>query len=192
MGKKQSSGQSLKAPYAPKGIIPSQQVYEFPEKQLVVSADKLFFCKFSVIENHIQSSKHISGKQALATEQVRQRDLAQALEKQDTETHSKEETFPGEQKAYRARVVLVFMEAGIPFSKLHCLLLREILEEYCFRLAHSRHMLAHVTFVLHKECSCTRREVSDKMVSIVLDGTTRLGEVLVVVYYYYTLFKTGR
>lgn len=49
VGKKQSSGQSLKAPYAPKGIIPSQHVYEFPEKQLVVSADKLF-CKRSVIE----------------------------------------------------------------------------------------------------------------------------------------------
>lgn len=33
---------------------------------------------------------------------------------------TKEETLPEEQKVYRARVVLSFMEAGIPLSKLDC------------------------------------------------------------------------
>ena len=127
-GKKRSSGQALKAAYVPKGITPSQRVSEFPGEQLVVSAGKLFcracketLClKHSFILNHTKSSKHVAGKQALSTKQARERDLAAALEKHHAETNRKGETLPEEQKVYRARVVMAFMEAGIPLSKLDC------------------------------------------------------------------------
>ena len=76
------------------------------------------------------------------------------------------------------------MAAGIPLSKLDCPALRELLEENRFRLSHSRHMMDLVPFILREECSRTRSEVQGKYVSIIFDGTTRLGEVLVVVLRY--------
>ena len=88
------------------------------------------------------------------------------------------------QRMYRARVVLAFMEAGIPPAKLDCPALRELLEESRFRLAHSRHMMDLVLFILQEELSRTRNEVVSKCVSVIFDGTTRLGEVLVVVLRY--------
>ena len=192
VGKKRSSGQALKAPYVPKGITPSQRASEFPEEQLVVSGGKLFckackeiLClKRSVILNHIKSSKHKDGKQALTTKQAREIDLARALERHDAQTHRKGETLPEEQKVYRAKVVFAFMEAGIPLSKLDCPALRELLEDSRFRLTHSRHMMDLVPFVLQEECSRTRGEVVGKFISVIFDGTTRLGEVLVVVLRY--------
>ena len=192
VGKKRSSGQALKAAYVPKRVTPSQRVSEFPGEQLVASAGKLFckackenLClKRSVILNHIKSSKHASGKQALTTKQTRERDLALALERHDAQTNRKGETLPEEQKVYRARVVYAFMEAGIPLSKLDCPALRELLEESHFHLAHSRRMMDLVPFVLEEECTRIKREVSGKLVSIIFDGTTRLGEVLVVVLRY--------
>ena len=192
IGKKRSSGQALKAPYVPKGVTPSQRVSEFPQEQLVVAAGRLFckackeiLClKRSVIQNHVKSTKHESGKVALTTKEKRERDLALALERHDQEIHRKGETLPEEQKVYRARVVLAFMEAGIPLSKLDCPSLRDILEDSRFRLAHSRHMMDLVPFILQEECSRTRSEVLGKFVSVIFDGTTRLGEVLVVVLRY--------
>ena len=136
-----------------------------------------------MILNHIKSSKHKDGKQVLTTKQARERDLALALEKHDAETHCAGETLPEEQTVYRARVVLAFMEAGIPLSKVDCPALRELLEESQFRLTHSRHMMDFVPFVLQEECSRTRGEVLGKCVSVIFDGT-RMGEVLVVVLRY--------
>ena len=103
-GKERLSGQALKAAYVPKGITPSQHVSEFPGKQLVVSAGKLFckacketLClKYSVDLNHNKSTKHVSGKQMLTMKQERERDPALALERHDAETHRKGETLPEE------------------------------------------------------------------------------------------------
>ena len=176
----------------PKGITPSQRASEFPGEQLVVSAGKLccracketLCLKRSVVLNHINSSKHKDGKQKLTVNTARERDLAKALEKHDAETHRKGETLPEDQKVYRAKVVLAFMAAGIALSKLDCPALRELLEENRFRLSHSRHMMDLVPFILQEECSRTRSEVQGKYISIIFDGTTRLGEVLVVVLRY--------
>ena len=85
---------------------------------------------------------------------------------------------------YRARVVLAFMEAGIPLSKLDCPTLRELLEESQFHLTDSSHMMDLVPFILQEEYSCTMGEVLGKCVSVIFDGTGRLGEVLVVVLRY--------
>lgn len=71
---------------------------------------------------------------------------------------------------YRARVVITLMEAGIPLSKLDCPGLRELLEENSF-----------VPFVLQEQRTRVRNEIQGKDVSLIFDGTTRLGEVLVVI-----------
>lgn len=62
--------------------------------------------------------------------------------------------------------------------------LRELLEGNQFCLSHSKHMMDLVPFILQDECSRTRSEVQGKYISIIFDGTTRLGEVLVVVLRY--------
>ena len=45
-------------------------------------------------------------------------------------------------------------------------------------------MMDLVPFVLQKECIHTRSEGMGKCVTVISDGTTRLGEVLVVVHHY--------
>ena len=188
-GKKRSSGQALTAGYVPKSISPTQRAREFPDEPLVESGGKLFcrayretLCvKRSVVSNHVKSSKHDEGKKKLKTKQAREADLALALEKHDSETHRKGETLPESQKVYRAKVVIALMEAGIPLSKLDCPGVRELLEENSFRLTDSRHMMDMIPFILQKQRTQVRDEIQEKDISIIFDGTTRLGEVLVVV-----------
>ena len=104
-------------------------------EQLVESGGSLFcracqetLCvKRSVVVQHVKSTKHVEGKIKLKTEQAREADLALALAEYDFETHRKGETLPEPQKVYRARVVKVLMEAGIPLSKLDCPELRDLL-----------------------------------------------------------------
>ena len=78
--------------------------------------------------------------------------------------------------------MFAFMAAGIPLSKLDCPALRELLEESRLHLAHSRHMMDLVPFVLQEEVSHTKGEVSGKLVSIISDRTTSLWEVLEVLH----------
>ena len=182
LGRKRASGQALHAKYVPKSITPTQRAREFPDEHLIVSAGKLFcracretLCtKRSVVQNHVRSSKHEEGKKKLKMKETREADLALALEKHDHETHRKGETLPEAQKVYRARVVITLMEAGIPLSKLDCPGLRELLED-------SRHMMDMVPFVLQEQRTRVRNEIQGKDVSLIFDGTTRLGEVLVVI-----------
>lgn len=76
-----------------------------------------------------------------------------------------------------------FLWAGIPISKLEYL--RDILEENTLRLTDTRHMLDLVPFVLEEEKSrIKKREISDKFLSLVFDGTSRLGEVVTVFVHY--------
>ena len=137
-----------------------------------------------MVQNHIRSSKHEEGKKNLKMKETREADLALALEKHDHETHRKRETLPEAQKVYRARVVLTLMEAGIPLSKLDCPGLRELLEENSFRLTDSRHMVDMIPFVLQEQHTWVRNEIQGKDVSLIFDGTTRLGEVLVVILHF--------
>ena len=77
---------------------------------------------------------------------------------------------------------MAFLRAGILISKLEYL--RDILEENALRLTDTRHMLDLVPFVLEEEKSRIKREISGKFLSLVFDGTSRLGEVLAVVVRY--------
>ena len=72
------------------------------------------------------------------------------------------------------------MKSGIPLSKLECPDLRNLLENG-YRLTDPRHMLDLVLFILNQECTRIRSELQGKYLSVVFDGTTRLGEVLAVV-----------
>ena len=77
------------------------------------------------------------------------------------------------------QVLSTFLKAGVPIAKLKHF--RDILEGGAFRLTDTTHMLDLLPFVLGQEKTKIKEEISGKHVSLVFDGTTRLGEVLVVI-----------
>ena len=187
VGKRRSTTTVKK--FDPKSVKPSDRVSEFPGEQLSQSAGRLF-CKTcredvavkrSVVVNHIKSKKHEDGKKRLKRKELRERDIAESLRAHDNETHCKGETLPEAQNVYRARVVITFMKCGIPLAKLDCSDLRCLLEENGYRLADSRSLMDMIPFVLSEERAQIRSELSGKCLSVIFDGTTRLGEVLAIV-----------
>ena len=137
--------------------------------------------KRSVVQCHLKSKKHENSKEQLKKREARERDIADALKVHDSQTHRKGETLPSKQKVYRARVVMAFMKSGIPLEKLECPELRSLLEKNGYRLTDKRHMMDLVPFVLDQERKRIREELNGKYVSVIFDGTTRLGEVLTMV-----------
>ena len=144
-GKRRSSGRhGMKEPK----IKPSQRVSEFPNEELTVSALGRLFCKAcretlsvkrSTVANHVKSTKHQQSKEKLQKKEAREKDIASALKRYDETTQLKGQTLPDEQRIYRVKVVMAFLQAGIPISKLEYL--RDILEENALRLTDTRHML---------------------------------------------------
>ena len=74
---------------------------------------------------------------------------------------------------------MTFLRAGVPLAKLKYF--RELLEEGAYSLTDTRHMMDIVPFVLSEEKAQVKAEIEGKCVSMIFDGTSRLGEVLVVV-----------
>ena len=77
------------------------------------------------------------------------------------------------------KVVSTFLKAGVPLAKIEDF--RSLLEENAYRLSDRRGMSDLVPFVLSEEKQKLRCELQDKKVSVIFDGTTRLGEAMVVV-----------
>ena len=71
------------------------------------------------------------------------------------------------------------LQAAVPLAKLDTF--REILKENAYRLSDRRHMSDLVPFILSQERADVKREVSGRPLSVIFDGTTRLGEALVIV-----------
>ena len=67
----------------------------------------------------------------------------------------------------------------MPLSKLECF--RELLEENALRVTDRRHMSDLIPFILQEEQTRIKNEIEGKCVSVIFDGTTRLGEALAVV-----------
>ena len=71
------------------------------------------------------------------------------------------------------------MSAGVPLNKIP--LFRELLEENGFRLTDRRRMSDMVPFILSQEKEEIKREITGKYLSVTFDGTSRLGEMFVIV-----------
>ena len=83
--------------------------------------------KRSVIQGHINSTKHADGKKRLERKEAREKDISMALRKHDQEVHQKGETLPESQRVYLVKVATAFLRAGVPFKKVECF--RELFEE---------------------------------------------------------------
>lgn len=185
IGKRRSRGATTAEP---KNIHPYQRAKIFPGEALKVNAQKKLFCdacreelslKLSSIHNHVRSAKHVKGKEKLAKKEAREMNIADALQKHNEEVHLKGETLPDGQKVFRVKVVKCFLRAGVPLNKLDCF--RDLLEEGAFRLSDRRFLSDLIPFIFKQEQSLIKEEIVGKPVSIIFDGTTRLGEALAIV-----------
>ena len=184
-GKRRSAGRGN---FDPKSVTPAQRVREVPDEQLCVSAGKLFCkacreelsTKLSILKGHIKTKKHADGVKRREAKEIRERDIARSLKAHD-ESHPRGETLPIDQRVYRVKVVTFFLRAGVPLSKLESF--RDILEEHAYRLTdrHYTGMSDLVPFILTKEQAKIKQEIEGKDVSVIFDGTTRLGEAMAVV-----------
>ena len=111
--------------------------------------------------------------------EARERDIAESLRKYNQDVHPRGETLPEEQQIYRVKVVSTFLKAGVPLSKMDSF--RDLLEENAFRLTDRRNMQDYVPFILKEEETRIQSEIDGQQLSVILDGTSRLGEALAVV-----------
>ena len=185
-GKKRSRGLCSSDP---KSITPQHRVKQHPKECFSVSNNKLFCLacreelsvKCSVVNGHIKSAKHSSGKTRLENQKKKDMEIAKALKSHDT-LHPKGETLPDSQRIFRVKVARTFLSAGIPLSKVSHF--RELLEENGFRLTDRRRMFDVVPLILQQEKERIKNEISGKCLSVIFDGTSRLGEVFVLVIRY--------
>ena len=105
--------------------------------------------------------------------------LSTSLKAYDKTVHSFGETLPIEQRIFRLKVVKTFLKAAVPLSKLDAF--RDILQEGGARLTDRSHMSELIPFVQMQEEKEIKQEISEKHVSVIFDGTTRLGEALAIV-----------
>ena len=80
---------------------------------------------------------------------------------------------------YRLKVLKTFLRAAIPFTKLDAF--RELLEENAVRLTGRRHMSDLIPFLYSQERADIKTEIGERPLSVIFDGTTRLGEALAIV-----------
>ena len=134
--------------------------------------------KSSVIGAHIKSAKHNTGKEKLKSKKKKEIEIAEALKAQNSVICPKGESLPDNQQVYRVKVVRNFLSAGVPLNKIP--LFRELLEENGLRLTDRRRMSDLVPFILSQEKEMLKNDLAEKCLSITFDGTTRLGEVFVI------------
>lgn len=168
-------------------MSPIQRVNEFENECFIVSDEKLFCracredlsLKKSIITLHIKSEKHTKGKEKLDDSNDQGRAIVQAIRRYDETVHPVGKTLPEEQRVYRVKIVTSFMKAGVPINKLNHF--RDILEENGYRLTGRRPMADLIPLILAKEKHDISQEIHGRDVSVIFDGTSRLGEVMVMV-----------
>ena len=186
-GKKRAKGPTRHSD--PKSITPEKRLVDprFKDECLMVSNKKLFCracreeisVKASIITNHIKSAKHMSSKSRLDKKQKKDVEIAEALKAYDVAENPVGENLPEQHRLYRLQVVRTFLLAGVPLNKL-CVF-KDLLEEHAYRLSDRRHMSDMIPFILQQEKEQIKREINGKPISVTFDGTSRLGEVFVIV-----------
>ena len=164
----------------PKGVSAVQRAKEFSSEMITVSAGNLFCfacreelsLKLRIIKGHVQSAKHSQRKKQLAEKRSREHDISQAFKSYEQEVG---ETRSEAHKLWRMKVVTTFMRAGVPLAKIDHF--KDLLEHHAYSLTDRRGVCDLIPFVQSEN----RAELQGKKISVIFDGTTRLGEALVVV-----------
>lgn len=80
---------------------------------------------------------------------------------------------------FRVKVVTCFPRAMIPLNKRDSFW--DLFEETAFCLTDRRHLADYVPLILQKEQAQIRQEIQNRHVSVILDGTSHLGEAIAIV-----------
>ena len=110
---------------------------------------------------------------------MKQCDITKALFDYDKKVHPAGETLPDEQRVFCVEVIEACMKAGIPINKLKHF--HSVLEKHSFKLADDRGMRDLIPFVFERETKLIKSKLEGRNISVIFDGTTRLGEVLAIV-----------
>lgn len=105
--------------------------------------------------------------------------MLDAMKNYDKEVHPKGEMLSDNQRVFRVRVLKTFLKAGVPLQKMDDF--RELLEEGGYCLTSVPNMRQLIPFVRKEEEEMIKGEISGHNVSVIFDGTTRLGEALTIV-----------
>ena len=82
-------------------------------------------------------------------------------------------------RVLRVKVVSTFLKAAVPLNMFQNF--QEILEEHAFKLADPHRMHDLIPFIFDEEWKRIKSEIEKKNVSVLFDGTTRLGEALAII-----------
>ena len=171
----------------PLSISPRTRIKEFPDEKLSVASGKLFCTacrenvslKKSVVLQHIKSVKHTNGKESIEKNELRERKISDMLKQYDKQHHPIGETLSDDARVYRIKVVSTFLKAGVPLSKVDYF--RSLLEERGFRLSDSSNLYQLIPFLHEEEKATIKKEINERELSIIFDGTTYVCEALVIV-----------
>ena len=163
------------------------RIREFKDEPFRKSNNKLFCeaCreelseKASIIKRHVDSQKHKSGVKKIAKKKKRDLTVLDAMKNYDKEVHPKGEMLSDNQRVFRVRVLKTFLKASVPLQKMDDF--RELLEEGGYRLTSVPNMRQLIPFVRKEEEEMIKGEISGHNVSVIFDGTRRLGEALAIV-----------
>ena len=186
-GRARGPGNAPKKSGKMKSTYVETRIREFKEEPFRNSGNKLFCdaCreevseKASVIKQHIQSKKHKSGVERLAKAKKRDVTVLEALKKYDEKVHPIGEMLSDNQRLFRIKTMKTFLKAGVPLQKLDDF--RELLEEGGYRLTSVPNMRQLIPFVRKEEEEIIKGELAGHNISVIFDGTTRLGEALAIV-----------
>ena len=186
-GRARGPGNAPKKSGKMKSTYVETRIREFKEEPFRNSGNKLFCdaCreevseKASVIKQHIQSKKHKSGVERLAKTKKRDVTVLEALKKYDEKVHPIGEMLSDNQRLFRIKTMKTFLKAGVPLQKLDDF--RELLEEGGYRLTSVPNMRQLIPFVRKEEEEIIKGELAGHNISVIFDGTTRLGEALAIV-----------
>lgn len=171
---------------------------EFKGEKLTVREGKLYCepcseilsSKKSIVAGHCKSLKHKKSQETFAKTKLRSQSLAEVLRKRDKTTHAVGESLPMEMRVWRLQVVQGFLAAGVPIAKIDPL--RHLLESNNHRLTTRSNLSQIVPVVLQEEIRLVKDELRQpgtpaegpyqaRELSLIFDGSTRLGEAIVII-----------
>ena len=164
-----------------------ERLQSFPNEHLCIRGGKLFCnachellsTKKSILQNHCKSKKHAQGKEMLVKSKKRDVTITEALKADNASCRLQTSTLPLEVRAFRVQVVEDFLKAGFPLYKIDKL--RDLLEKGGNRLTNSSHLRQHIPLTLKQETERLKEEIATRDLGLVFDGSTRLGEAIVII-----------
>lgn len=131
------------------------------------------------VKKHISSKKHTNSKDVIAKSKKRDRSIVDMMKRNNKAVNPKGSTLPEDMRLYRYELVEFFLSAGIPLSKIG--IVRPFLEKYGHRLTSRSHLTELIPVILKKKKESVKSEIAVvDDISVIFDGSTRLGEALAI------------